>query len=93
MRRFGHENTTIDVRNSEDHPAPLQRPRIPPAALCSHHAAGGHADTTEQREEEQEVVMNEREKLIEIIKQELNTLTVRELRLIYYALLGLKERS
>lgn len=37
--------------------------------------------------------MNEREKLIEIIKQELNTLTIRELRLIYYAVLGLKERS
>lgn len=37
--------------------------------------------------------MNEREKLIEIIWQKLNTLTVRELRLIYYALLGLKGRS
>lgn len=37
--------------------------------------------------------MNDREKLIETIEQELGTLTLRELRLIYYALLGLKKEN
>lgn len=35
----------------------------------------------------------DREKLKKAIERQLNTLTVRELRLIYYSLLGLKERS
>lgn len=35
----------------------------------------------------------DRVKLKEAIERQVNTLTVRELRLIYYALLGLKERS